>query len=60
MREALAEAVLCLARVDAARKQLWKVDAPTLLQKGCAQAVQVGGARRCMDALSSCSARLAA
>ncbi|KAL4423726.1 hypothetical protein ABPG75_001027 [Micractinium tetrahymenae] len=33
-REALAEAVLCLARVDSARKQLWKCDAPTLLQKG--------------------------
>jgi len=32
--EALAEAVLCLARVDDARKQLWKADAPTLLQKG--------------------------
>ena len=35
VREALAEAVLCLARVDSARKQLWKCDAPTLLQKGC-------------------------
>lgn len=34
VRESLAEAVLCLARVDAARKQLWKCDAPTLLQKG--------------------------
>jgi len=27
-------AVLCLARVDVARKQLWTCDAPTLLQKG--------------------------
>lgn len=36
VRESLAEAVLCLARVDDARKQLWKADAPTLLQKGCA------------------------
>lgn len=35
VREALAEAVLCLARVDSARKKLWKCDAPTLLQKGC-------------------------
>lgn len=34
VRESLAEAVLCLARVDDARKQLWKADAPTLLQKG--------------------------
>lgn len=34
VRESLAEAVLCLARVDAARKLLWKSDAPTLLQKG--------------------------
>lgn len=34
VREALAEAVLCLARVEGARKQLWKVDAPTLLQRG--------------------------
>ena len=34
VRESLAEAVLCLARPDAARKQLWKIDAPTLLQKG--------------------------
>lgn len=34
VREALAEAVLCLARVDDARKQLWQADAPTLLQKG--------------------------
>lgn len=36
VRESLAEAVLCLARVDDARKQLWKAGAPTLLQKGCA------------------------
>jgi hypothetical protein len=35
VREALAEAVLCLARVDSARKQLWKCDAPTLLKTGC-------------------------
>lgn len=33
-REALAEAVLCLARVDPARKALWRLDAPRLLQKG--------------------------
>lgn len=33
-REALAEAVLCLARDDSARKQLWKCSAPMLLQKG--------------------------
>lgn len=33
-REALAEAVLCLARDDSARKQLWKCRAPTMLQKG--------------------------
>ena len=34
VREALAEAVLCLARVDGARKQLWACNAPTLLQRG--------------------------
>lgn len=34
VREALAEAVLCLARHGGARKQLWAADAPTLLQKG--------------------------
>ena len=34
VREALAEAVLCLARADAGRKALWKADAPGLLQKG--------------------------
>lgn len=34
VRESLAEAVLCLARADVARKALWSVDAPTLLQKG--------------------------
>ena len=36
VRESLAEAVLCLARVDAARKALWTCNAPGLLQKGCA------------------------
>ncbi|KAI3433812.1 hypothetical protein D9Q98_003616 [Chlorella vulgaris] len=34
VREALAEAVLCLARVDAARKQLWACDAPGMLKTG--------------------------
>ena len=32
VREALAEAVLCLARNDDARKLLWKLDAPELLR----------------------------
>lgn len=36
VREALAEAVLCVARADAGRKALWAVDGPTLLGKGCA------------------------
>jgi hypothetical protein len=34
VREALAEAVLCLARHDGARRRLWTADAPALLQKG--------------------------
>jgi hypothetical protein len=34
VREALAEAVLCLARVDDARKQLWACDAPGMLKTG--------------------------
>ena len=34
VREALAEAVLCVARHGGARKALWKCDAPTTLQKG--------------------------
>lgn len=34
VRESLSEALLCLARADAARKALWALDAPTLLQKG--------------------------
>ena len=38
VREALAEAVLCVARADVGRKALWAADAPTLLQKGCAAA----------------------
>lgn len=33
VRENLAEAVLCLAKVPAARKQLWAVNAPELLRK---------------------------
>lgn len=37
VREALAEAVLCVARHGGARKALWKCDAPTTLQKGCAR-----------------------
>lgn len=33
VRENLAEAVLCLAKVDAARKALWAINAPELLNK---------------------------
>ena len=34
VRENLAEAILCLAKVPEARKELWKADAPELLKKG--------------------------
>lgn len=33
-REALSEALLCLVRVEPARKLLWKLDAPKLIGKG--------------------------
>ena len=34
VREALAEAVLCLARTELGRKKLWALRVPELLQKG--------------------------
>ncbi|GAB4814226.1 hypothetical protein N2152v2_001272 [Parachlorella kessleri] len=34
VREALAEAVLCLTRTQPGRKKLWQLQAPVLLQKG--------------------------
>lgn len=34
VRENLAEAVLCLAKIPNARKKLWEADAPKLLKKG--------------------------
>ena len=46
VREALSEAILCLTRVDAARKALWKIKAPELLGKGCGGGGWGGGAGR--------------
>ena len=58
VREALAEAVLCLARVDSARKALWRVDAPTLLAKVCAGAEGVlRGAGHGAEHVAACRAR---